>query len=251
MHLRRTVEMAGMAEHCDFCEQQTLYTEDGRLRPDLVVYLPGNRRIVVDSKSPLSAYLDAIDAGTEAARTGHMRTHAAQVRAHVTKLSARAYWAQFDPAPDFVIAFLPGESFFGAALEHDPSLIEFGVEHRVLLATPTTLIALLKAVAYGWRQEKLAQNAQEISQLGRDIYERLATLAAHFARVGEHLDRATKTYNQAVGTLESRVLVTARKIREKGASTAQEIPVLEPLERTARPVNAPELAGLPAGPISN
>jgi DNA recombination protein RmuC len=217
----------------------------------MIVYLPGGRRIVVDAKSPLAAYLEAIEADSDSTRAGHMRAHAAQVRAHVMKLAARAYWSQFDPAPDFVIAFLPGESFFSAALQHDPRLIDFGVEHRVLLATPTTLIALLKAVAYGWRQEKLAQNAQEISQLGLEIYERLSVLATHFAKVGEHLDRATKTYNQAVGTLESRVLVTARKIREKGATTAPEIPVVETLDRVPRPLNAPDLLGAPAGPAKN
>jgi DNA recombination protein RmuC len=251
MHLRRTVEMAGMAEHCDFCEQLTLEGEDGRLRPDMIVSLPGGRRIVIDSKTPLSAYLDAIEAETETQKATRMRSHAAQVRSHVTKLSARAYWSQFDPAPDFVIAFLPGESFFSAALQYDPSLIDFGVGHKVLLATPTTLIALLKAVAYGWRQEKLAHNAQEISQLGREIYDRLAKLAFHFAKLGEHLDRATKTYNDAVGTMESRVLVTARKIREKGATTAAEIPAPEALERTPRPLTAPELIGPPAGPVRN
>jgi DNA recombination protein RmuC len=245
MHLRRTVEMAGMVEHCDFCEQQTFQGEDGRLRPDMTIYLPGGRRIIVDSKTPLGAYLDGIEADTAAARTAKMRAHASQVRSHVTKLSSRSYWAQFDPAPDFVVAFLPGESFFSAALEHDSTLLDFGVEHRVLLVTPTTLIALLKAVAYGWRQEKLAQNAQEISQLGREIYDRLAKLAEHFGKLGEHLDRATKTYNEAVGTLESRVLVSARKIREKGATTAEEIPVLEALERAPRPVTAPELIGTP------
>jgi DNA recombination protein RmuC len=251
MHLRRTVEMAGMTEHCDFCEQQTFQGEDGRLRPDVIVSLPGGRRIVVDSKTPLAAYLDGVEAETESARSAQMRAHATQVRSHVTKLSARAYWAQFDPAPDFVIAFLPGESFFSAALQHDPGLIDFGVEHRVLLATPTTLIALLKAVAYGWRQEKLATNAQEISQLGREIYERLAKLALHFAKLGEHLDRATKTYNEAAGTLESRVLVTARKIRDKGATTAAEIPAVEGLDRSARPLTAPEFVGPSAGPVKN
>jgi len=251
MHLRRTVEMAGMAEHCDFCEQQTFEGEDGRLRPDMTVYLPGGRRLVVDSKTPLAAYLDGIEADSETMRVSRMRAHASQVRSHVTRLSSRSYWSQFDPAPDFVIAFLPGESFFSAALQHDPTLIDFGVEHRVLLATPTTLIALLKAVAYGWRQEKLAQNAQEISQLGREVYERLSKLAAHFAKLGIHLDRATKTYNDAVGTLESRVLVTARKIREKGATTAAEIPVMEALERTPRPLTAPELMGSQEGSVKN
>jgi DNA recombination protein RmuC len=217
----------------------------------MVISLPGGRRIVVDSKTPLAAYLDAIECESDTARTAQMRSHAAQVRTHVTKLSGRVYWAQFDPAPDFVIAFLPGESFFSAALQHDPNLIDFGVEHRVLLATPTTLIALLKAVSYGWRQEKLAVNAQEISQLGREIYERLSKLALHFVKLGEHLDRATKTYNEAVGTLESRVLVTARKIREKGATTAAEIPAGQTLDRAARPLTAPEFVGPSTGPVKN
>jgi DNA recombination protein RmuC len=251
MHLRKAVEMAGMIEHCDFSEQKTFDGEDGRLRPDMIISLPGGRRIVVDSKTPLAAYLDAVEADCETVRAAQMRAHAGQVRSHVTKLSSRSYWAQFDPAPDFVVAFLPGESFFGAALQQDPTLIDFGVEHRVLLTTPTTLIALLKAVAYGWRQEKLASNAQEISQLGREIYTRLAKLATHFVKLGEHLDRTTKTYNEAAATLESRVLVTARKIRDKGATTAAEIPAMETLDRAPRPLTAPELTGSPLGPVKN
>lgn len=241
IQLRRTVELAGMAQHCDFCEQPSVVGEDGRLRPDMIIFMPGNRRVVVDSKTPLGAYLDALECTDDAARTAKLRAHAAQVRAHITKLSARAYWSQFDPTPDFVIAFLPGESFFSAALENDPDLIDFGVQHRVLLATPTTLIAHLKSVAYGWRQEQFSRNAQEINQLGREIYERLSKLAAHFAKVGESLDRATRSYNEAIGALESRVLVTARRLRDAGVSTNGEIPAAEPLDRTSRPIAAPEL----------
>ena len=234
MQLRRAVEMAGMVEYCDFRAQQTLYAEDVRMRPDMVVMLPNGRRMVVDSKAPLSAYLDALECTDDAVRAAKLRQHAQQVKDHVMKLAAKSYWAQFDHAPEFVIAFLPGESFFSAALQHDPSLIEFGAEQRVLLATPTTLIALLKAVAYGWRQEQIAQNAQEISRIGKELYDRLAKLAEHFASVGTHLDRATRAYNDAAGTFEKRVLVSARRMKDKGVTVAEDIPELPLLDRTPR-----------------
>jgi DNA recombination protein RmuC len=241
MQLKRVVEMAGMVDRCDFHEQQSVDTEDGRLRPDMVIHLPGNRRIVVDSKVSLSAYLDAIESTDEATRAAGLKRHAEQVRAHVGKLSKKEYWAQFDNAPEFVVAFLPGEALFSAALEQDGGLIEHGVNQRVILATPTTLIALLKAIAYGWRQEQIAKNAQEISVLGAEIYDRLRTLAEHFMRVGSSLDRAVESYNKAAATLETRVLVSARRIREKGATAGPDIPGPDQLERSARSLQAPQL----------
>jgi DNA recombination protein RmuC len=234
MQLRRTVEMAGMVDYCDFRVQQTLYGEDSRLRPDMIVMLPNGRKLVVDAKAPLAAYLDGIESTDDAIRAARMKQHASQVRSHVEKLAQKSYWGQFDTMPEFVIAFLPGESFFSAALQHDPSLIEFGAEQKVLLATPTTLIALLKAVAYGWRQEQIAQNAVEISRIGRELYERLSKLAENFASVGTHLDRATRAYNDAAGTFEKRVLVSARRMKEKGVTVAEDIPEVTLLERVPK-----------------
>lgn len=236
MQLRRVVEMAGMIEHCDFQEQQSVVTEDGRLRPDMVIRLPNNRRIVVDSKVSLSAYLDAIEATDEGLRMAGLKQHAEQVRTHLGKLSRKEYWAQFENAPEFVVAFLPGEAFFSAALEQDGGLIEHGVNQRVILATPTTLIALLKAVAYGWRHEQIAENAKEISDLGSEIYDRLRTLTDHFSRIGASLDRAVDSYNKAAATLETRVLVSARRIKEKGATSAADILAPELIDRSARPL---------------
>ena len=240
IQLKRTVEMAGMVEHCDFTQQQTLRTEDGRLRPDLVVMLPNGRRVVVDAKVPLTAYLEALECDGPA-REAKMKSHAFQVRTHVKKLAEKSYWAQFDQAPEFVVIFLPAESFFSAALLHDPGLIEYGVEQKVLLTTPTTLIALLKTVAFGWREERITQNALEISKLGKEIYERLSGLAGHFCKVGDSLERATKSYNEAVGALERRVLPAARKMKEYGATTAPEIAPMNALETAPRPVVSSEL----------
>jgi DNA recombination protein RmuC len=253
LQLRRVVEMAGMIEHCDFREQPTLYTDDGRLRPDLVITLPNNLRIVVDAKVPLSAYLDAIETADEGARAARLRDHAAQVRQHVSKLAAKTYWSQLEASPEFVIAFLPAESFFSSALQHDPELIEYGVERRVLLATPTTLIALLQAVACGWRQERLAQNAQAVSELGREIYERLGVLAGYFGKLGQDLDRATRSYNSAIATLESRVLSAARRMKDSGIAVSADLPVLGPVDRSPRPLSTPELAGegFEKSPVSN
>jgi DNA recombination protein RmuC len=237
IQLKRVVEMAGMLEHCDFYEQESRSTEDGRLRPDLIVRLPGNKSVVIDAKVPLAAFLEAteLDASNEAAREELMARHARQVREHMVALGRKAYWDQFNPTPEFVVLFLPGEMFFSAALQYDPELIEFGVGERVILATPTTLIALLKSVAYGWKQEAIAKHAQDVADLGRQLYERLGTLASHWNEVGVRLDKALESYNKAGGTFESRVLVSARRFRDlKVTPEDAEISTLEPIAREAR-----------------
>jgi DNA recombination protein RmuC len=234
IQLRRVVEIAGMMSYCDFAEQETITSETGRLRPDLVVKLPGGKNVVVDAKTPLQAFLEAFETNDEEARRACLANHARQVRDHMKTLSGKNYWEQFEATPEFVVMFLPGETFFSAALEQDPGLIEQGVLQRVIPASPTTLIALLKAVAYGWNQEKLARNAQQISALGKELHERLRKLAGHITGVGTNLDRAVEAYNQAVGSLENRVLVSARKFAELGASVAEDIPELEPIETTSR-----------------
>jgi DNA recombination protein RmuC len=234
IQLRRVVEIAGMLNYCDFTEQETVTTETGRLRPDLVVKLPGGKNVVVDAKTPLQAFLEAAEANDEETRRTCLANHARQVRDHMKTLAGKNYWEQFDPTPEFVVMFLPGETFFSAALEQDPDLIEQGVLNHVIPASPTTLIALLKAVAYGWNQEKLARNAQQISELGKELHDRLRKLAGHITGVGTNLDRAVEAYNQAVGSLENRVLVSARKFAELGASVADDIPELAPIETTAR-----------------
>ncbi|HXF54786.1 MAG TPA: DNA recombination protein RmuC [Hyphomicrobiaceae bacterium] len=241
--LKRVVELAGMLEHCDFEQQVNVSTADGRLRPDLIVRLPGGRNLVVDAKVAVDAYLSAVEAQDDAARERLLDQHAAQLRAHVQRLSAKSYFEQFDPTPEFVVLFVPGEAFFSAALMRDPQLIEYAAQNRVIPASPTTLIALLKAVAYGWRQEALAQNARDIAALGKDLYERISTLAEHWTKVGERLDQAVKAYNQSVGTLESRVLPAARKFRDLGAAgQGREVPALEPLTQDTRALTAPELS---------
>jgi DNA recombination protein RmuC len=245
LQLRRVVELAGMLDQVDFQEQVNVAAEDGALRPDLVVRLPGGKSIIVDAKAPLAAYLDSLEMADDEARAKKLEEHAKQIRDHIQKLSAKSYWSEFD-SPEFVVLFIPGEAFYSAALEQDSSLIESGIDRKVILATPTTLIALLKTVAYGWRQESLANDAREIAALGRDLYERLATMAAHWNKMGKGLSTAMGAYNDAVGSLESRVLPAARKFRDLNvAAEGKEIDVIHQLETLPRTLTAEEMAALP------
>jgi DNA recombination protein RmuC len=246
LQLQRVIELAGMIEHCDFVTQATLATHDGVQRPDVIVRLPGGASIVVDAKAPLEGFLAAMDAPDDAARLAGLDRHAKQLRAHIAALSDRAYWRQFPQAPDFVVLFLPGEAFHAAALERDPALLEAGVSQRVLIASPTTLIALLRAAAYGWRQERVAESAAQVSALGRELSERLAVFTQHLADIGSSLNAAVSRYNSAVGSFDSRVLVAARRFTELGAGPATETSLDAP-PAVDRAVRAPQLSiDLPA-----
>ena len=244
MQLRRVVEMSGMSSHCDFIEQNTIIADETRFRPDMIINLPGGKKIVIVAKAPLAAYLASLEVSDESQRQSFLKDHARQVRAHIQELSQRSYWDQFknSETPEFVVLFLPGETFFSAALEQDPTLIEVGVERKVMLATPSTLIALLHAIAYGWRQEALAENAREISQEGRDLYKRLSDMGGHIARLGQTINGAVKAYNSTVASLESRVLPSARRLKTlEVANSLEEIPVLPQIESVTREVQALEL----------
>jgi len=242
MQLRRVVETAGMLKHCDFSEQTASNSEGGLLRPDMLIHLPNERTMVVDAKAPIVAYIDALQTDDPDEQKRLMGDHARYVRDHLKKLGGKQYWKQFEPTPEFVILFLPGESFFSAALQEDASLIEYGAEQRVILATPTTLIALLKAVAYGWRQEAIAREAAQISELGNELYERVVIFANHFDGIRKGLDNATEAYNKALSSMESRFLPTARRMAELKATDDKPLPVLKPADANHTRPSAPELA---------
>ncbi|HEY7284671.1 MAG TPA: DNA recombination protein RmuC [Vicinamibacterales bacterium] len=247
LQLKRVVELAGMLEHCHFTEQETIAGENGRIRPDVLINLPGGKHVIVDAKVPLDAYLRALEAPDDDARQKLLSDHARQVRTHMLQLSAKGYYDKVSSTPEFVVMFLPGEMFFSAALEQDPTLIEFGVDKRVIPASPTTLIALLRAVAYGWQQEAMEENARKISDLGKALYESVRVLGGHFATLGGRLQASLEAYNQAVGSLEGNVLIKARKFKElQAANGGEEIKALEPIDRVPRMLQAPELTdGLP------
>jgi DNA recombination protein RmuC len=236
MQLRRVVELAGMLEYCDFVEQETLFGET-RQRPDLIVRLPNQCKVVVDAKVSLEAYLRAIETPEDAERARLLKDHAAQVRTHVRSLGEKAYWSRLDCSPEFVVAFLPLESLFSAALEQDPTLLNFGVENRVLIATPVTLITLLLTVAHGWRQQAIAENLEKIRDTGAELYKRLLTMGQHFAKLGDSIERTVKTYNDTVGSLEKNVLVSARRFRDLRSSTAEPLEEVAEIELTPQPLN--------------
>jgi DNA recombination protein RmuC len=232
--LRKTAELAGMTKHCDFSEQESVQVEGGRLRPDMIVHLPAKRDIVVDAKVALNAYLEALEASSPDQREAALGRHAQQVRMHVRRLASKEYWNQFPQAPDFVVLFIPGEAFFAAAMERDPDLLQDALASQVLIATPTTFIGLLLTAAYGWRQEQVAENAQRISELGRQVHERLAILVEHFATVGKSLEKSVEAYNRAVGSLETRVLPAARRFPDLDSGSGKPIPGLDPIAQTPR-----------------
>jgi len=240
MQLKRVAELSGMSMHCDFTEQVSVDTDKGRMRPDMVVHLPSDREIVVDSKVSLEAYLDAAADGSEDGRKAGLERHAQQVRTHMNRLSSKEYWSQFDKSPEFVVLFIPGESFLGAALDMDTTLIEDGIQKGVIIATPTTFIALLRAIAFGWRQEQAARNAREVSRLGRELYERIATMIKHFDELGGAIRKATDAYNRTIGSLEARVLPSARRFKDLGVTGQSEIPELEQVENSPRKVETLE-----------
>jgi DNA recombination protein RmuC len=245
MQLRRVVEMAGMLQRCDFDEQRGLFSENGRFRPDLIVHLPGGKQIVVDAKVPLEAFLESQTSTDEESRTSRLQGHARQVRDHMDRLASKAYWDQLGNSPEMVVMFLPGESLFSAALQHDLTLIEHGLQQRVLLASPLTLIALLTTVAHSWRQEALTENYREVARLGKEFYERLATFADRFDEIRKRLDGAVQAYNEAAGSFESRILVSARRLRDLEVTTAAELPPADPIERVPRVLKQVGLMGLP------
>ena len=238
--LRNVVEYAGMVEHCDYVSQATVSTGEGSLRPDLVVRIPGGKHVVVDAKAPLAAYLDAFETSDETDRERLFADHARQVREHIGKLSAKGYWRQFEPSPDFVVMFLPDESYLRVAHEHDSSLQEYAWSSNVILASPSTLMILLRTVSMTWQQETVAESAREVSELGRELYKRLATMGTHFAKLGRSLEGAVDSYNKTVGSLERQVLVQARRFERHGV-TGIEPPELQPIERQTRPLAAAEL----------
>ena len=244
LQLRRVLENAGMVAGSHYEIKESVVGDDGRLTPDVVVKLPGGKNVVVDAKVSLAAYLEASECEDDASRDGKLREHARQVKEHVARLAGKSYWAHFQPAPDIVVMFVPGEALLSAALQHDQGLLEYSMGRGVMLASPLTLIALLRAIAYGWQQETVARNALEISELGRNLYDRIAKLAEHFENVGRSLAKSVEAYNSAVGTLESRVLVTARRLKDKGVTTADDFAELETIDHSPRPLGAPELVGL-------
>jgi DNA recombination protein RmuC len=247
MQLRRVVEIAGMLQRCDFEEQPPLLGDNGRLRPDLIVHLPGSKQIVIDAKTPLEAFLDAQEAADEEARAVRLQAHARQVRDHMDRLGSKAYWEALATSPEFVVMFLPGETLFSAALQHDVHLIEYGLSQRVLLASPITLIALLTTIAHSWRQEALTENFREVAALGKELHDRLATFAGHLNEVRKKLDGAVQSYNQAAGSFESRVLVTARRMKDLNVTTAEELPPAESIDTVPRVLKQIGLMGLPEG----
>ena len=244
VQLRKVVELAGMLEHCDFDQQPTIFTEGGRLRPDMTINLPGGRTIVVDAKAPLEAFLDAQGTTEDGIRSGKLADHVRQVKDHVTKLGAKSYWDALPSSPELVVLFLPAEAIYMAALERDASLIDYGVKQNVLIASPLTLIALLRAASFGWRQERLTLNAEEISRLGRSLHESVGTLAEHLEDLRRRMDGTFSTFNKVIGSFENNVLVKARRFRDLGAGSAKEIPIIDPLETVARKLDVPQQRGL-------